>query len=264
MVRTIRRSYFGVFVVSAAMALLCVLASVAIAAPANDNFANAQTITGQSVSVDGTTVGATREVGEPDHYITNPFDAPPDAYLWEGDHSVWYRWTAPVSGPTEVDTCTTNIDSILAVYRGDELAQLNRVADNNNDNCGGGWGSKVAFEATEGRTYQIAVSDAGGLREDTFTLNIRNEVGTSSGPTTRVSVSSSGMQANSFSGPGRSYISADGRYVAFFSNASNLVEDDTNNLNDIFVRDRQTGTTELISATGGSVSATISADGRYV
>jgi Tol biopolymer transport system component len=65
-------------------------------------------------------------------------------------------------------------------------------------------------------------------------------------------------------------ISADGRYVAFESDASNLVDGDTNGYNDIFVRDLESGTVELVSTgTGGpgnlgSFSPSISADGRYV
>jgi N-acetylglucosamine-6-sulfatase len=66
-------------------------------------------------------------------------------------------------------------------------------------------------------------------------------------------------------------ISADGRYVAFESTATNLVPDDTNGTSDVFVRDRQAGTTERISfasdgrqGTGRYERASISGDGRYV
>ncbi len=92
------------------------------------------------------------------------------------------------------------------------------------------------------------------------------------GQTTRVSVASDGSQANN-----NSYypsISADGRYVAFFSAASNLVPGDTNGFYDVFVHDRTTGQTTRVSvasdgsqangAYGDSWSASISADGRYV
>src|SRR5207237_7007630 len=65
-------------------------------------------------------------------------------------------------------------------------------------------------------------------------------------------------------------ISADGRFVAFAS-VSNVVVGDTNNAFDVFVRDRQTGTTERVSedsaggqANFGSISPAISADGRFV
>lgn len=66
-------------------------------------------------------------------------------------------------------------------------------------------------------------------------------------------------------------LSPDGRYVAFESLAPNLVDDDTNDSRDIFVHDRDTGTTTLVSrnsdGTPGdddSYNASISADGRYV
>jgi hypothetical protein len=138
-------------------------------APANDNFADSQLVSGATASVSGTTQSATREdPGEPDHYTSNPADAD----WWLGDHTVWYSWKAPDSGSTTIDTCQANIDSILAVYNGAELNNLSRVADNNNDFCGGGWGSKVTFNASAGTTYRIAVGDAGGLRENTFTLNV--------------------------------------------------------------------------------------------
>jgi Tol biopolymer transport system component len=98
------------------------------------------------------------------------------------------------------------------------------------------------------------------------------------GETIRVSISGDGTQGNSDSnGPS---ISADGRYVAFRSNASNLVEGDTNGVQDVFVHDRMTGETTRVSvasdgtqANNASASFTclcayselfISADGRYV
>jgi len=87
--------------------------------------------------------------------------------------------------------------------------------------------------------------------------------------TTRVSVSSTGVQGNSNSR--YASISADGRRVAFESGASNLVVGDTNGAVDIFVHDRQTGETWRASVSsagvqGNSVSnrSAISADGRCV
>ncbi|MCC7542833.1 MAG: PD40 domain-containing protein [Deltaproteobacteria bacterium] len=89
------------------------------------------------------------------------------------------------------------------------------------------------------------------------------------GTTTRVSVGSDGAQGNSTSA-GTS-ISADGRYVAFTSGASNLVPGDTNGGDDVFVRDLQLGATTRVSVQTGGVQAgagslhpAISADGRYV
>jgi hypothetical protein len=92
------------------------------------------------------------------------------------------------------------------------------------------------------------------------------------GITERVSVASDGTQGNYDSGYWNSpCISADGRYVAFDSGASNLVPGDTNWPTDVFVRDRQAVRTTRLSvasdgaqANGGSWYACISADGRYV
>jgi hypothetical protein len=139
----------------------------------NDAFAYARQIDakGGDASVTGTTEGASREAGEPDHYTSNPADADD----WLGDHTVWYSWKAPASGSTTIDTCQADIDSILAVYTGSTLDTLKRVADNNNDHAycpSESWGSKVTFNATAGTTYRIAVGDAGVLRENTFTLKL--------------------------------------------------------------------------------------------
>ena len=88
------------------------------------------------------------------------------------------------------------------------------------------------------------------------------------GETTRMSVDSSGAEGN-----GDSFapaISADGRFVTFSSDASNLIAGDTNRVDDVFVRDRQENTTTRVSvapgaeANGGSYSPSISAAGRYV
>lgn len=65
------------------------------------------------------------------------------------------------------------------------------------------------------------------------------------GETSRVSLSSDGTQADA--GSYGVSISADGRYVTFGSNATNLVPDDTNGTMDVFVHDRQTGQTERVS-----------------
>jgi hypothetical protein len=91
------------------------------------------------------------------------------------------------------------------------------------------------------------------------------------GTTKRVSVDSSGVQSNGTSTSSSHTLSADGRYVAFSSGASNLVAGDANGVNDAFVHDCVTGTTTRISvdsagaeANGASSAFSISADGRYV
>jgi uncharacterized repeat protein (TIGR01451 family) len=91
------------------------------------------------------------------------------------------------------------------------------------------------------------------------------------GTTERVSVSSAGRQSDADSGivngMGGPSISADGRYVAFDSEATNLAKGDTNGTADVFVRDRLLGTTERVSIGaqfGGGTEGTISDDGTRV
>ena len=86
---------------------------------------------------------------------------------------------------------------------------------------------------------------------------------------TRVSVSSSGDQADSSSSSPS--ISADGRFVAFSTSATNLVPEDTTATGDVFIHDRLTGTTSRVSVSStedqgnhGSYGPSVSADGRFV
>src|SRR5215470_6395680 len=122
-----------------------------------------------------------------------------------------------------------------------------------------GDGRFVAFESD---ATNLVAGDTNGS-QDIFVHDRQT------GATERVSVSSTAGQANDFSY--KPTISSDGRFVAFWSAATNLVADDTNGFNDVFVHDRQTGTTERVSVSSAGVeadsnsnSAAISADGRFV
>ncbi len=136
------------------------------------------------------------------------------------------------------------------------------------------------IQATGGDSYNAAISADG--RFVAFQSNATDLVSgdtnskadvfvhdRETGTTERVSVATGGGQANDFSD--YPAISADGRFVAFQSSATDLVSGDTNGVYDIFVHDRQTGTTERVSvatngtqATGSSYNTAISADGRFV
>jgi Tol biopolymer transport system component len=117
----------------------------------------------------------------------------------------------------------------------------------------------------------LATNLVRGDTNDRYDVFVRD---TATGATTRVSVSSSGAQArgkDAFGGSVSGGVSADGRYVVFESDASNLVRGDTNGAEDVFVHDRNTGRTTRLSvdrhgrqANGGSWFPSISADGRYV
>jgi Tol biopolymer transport system component len=85
----------------------------------------------------------------------------------------------------------------------------------------------------------------------------------------RVSVDAAGMQGDKQAA--RPRLSADGRFVTFYSNSTHLVPGDGNKVSDVFVVDRALGTIERISvdsaggeSDGGSFTTSISGDGRYV
>ena len=127
--------------------------------PPNDNFANAQTFSGYSYAANGTNLGATLERDDP-RAVNGSITS----------HTVWYRWTAPVSETVEIDTCSglTNFDTILSVYTGSALDTLTEITSND-DGCGNG--SKVTLNATKGTTYQILV-DGYAKQKGNFTLEV--------------------------------------------------------------------------------------------
>jgi hypothetical protein len=122
--------------------------AAAAAGPAGDDFADAITLTGASGSVSADTTAATREPGEPT-ILGN-----------QGGHSLWFRWTAPASGPVTFDTVGSAFDTQLAVWRGAALASLTAVAED--DDHGGNRTSRVSFDAVAGTTYEIQVDGFAG------------------------------------------------------------------------------------------------------
>ena len=121
-------------------------------APANNDFVNAQTISGCSGSVTGTNVSATRETGEPRHS--------PDEN--EGGASVWYQWQAPSSTSVTITTDGSDYDTLLGVYTGSSVSGLTLIQRNDDVELGVITTSTVTFNATAGQTYRIAVDGWGG------------------------------------------------------------------------------------------------------
>ena len=115
-------------------------------------------------------------------------------------------------------------------------------------------GQVVAFDTAA----PLAAGDTGG--NDVYVRDL------AAGTTERISVNSAGLGANGNSSAAA--ISADGRYVAFESSATNLDPADTGGDEDVFVRDRVSGLTRLVSASASptqiSQAAAISADARFV
>jgi Tol biopolymer transport system component len=146
--------------------------------------------------------------------------------------------------------------------------QTERVSLSSDGVEGDSWSTSPSISA-DGR-YLAFISWASNLvsgdSNDTADVYLHDRV---TGQTERVSLSSYGAEANS--GSDHPSVSADGRYVAFSSGASNLVSGDSNGHEDIFVRHQSTGQTERVSlasdgteGNGDSDAPSISADGRYV
>ena len=137
-------------------------AGIAPQRPPNDNFASAHVLNGFSTSANGTNVDATLESGDPATIAGR-----------NTSRTVWYRWTAPFNGAVEMDTCTSNYDTLLGVYTGSALGSLTEIAGNDDTTgCGtGDRGSQVSFNATNGTTYQIPVDGFNG-NQGTFTLRV--------------------------------------------------------------------------------------------
>ncbi len=116
---------------------------------ANDNFANRFEL-GTPASVTGSNVGATTEPGEPTS----------SGFFTRWGATLWWRWTAPISGPVRIDTLGSSFNTGLGVWTGSAVnAPLVSVAMN--DNAPGTQASLVTFNAQQGVEYQIQV---GGMQ----------------------------------------------------------------------------------------------------
>ena len=169
------------------------------------------------------------------------------------DHTRYSLWT------------TLALLALVAACAGAQTVRAS-VADGLVQCNGNSWGPSISgngrYIAFESMASDLVPGDTNGFK-DIFVHDRDTRT------TTRVSLTSAGWQAN-----GHCYtpsISGDGRYVAFASDASNLVVNDTNARSDIFVRDTWTGVTTRESVTtfgtqgeGPSTHPDISADGRWV
>lgn len=118
------------------------LAARLAAQEAPDAFHRAETLSGTEAASTASNVGATREPGEPEH-AGNP-----------GGASLWWSWTAPAAGWTEVTTGGSDFDTLLGIYTGEQVEALDLVAANDDAI---GKSSAARFPARAGITYRIAV-----------------------------------------------------------------------------------------------------------
>jgi Calx-beta domain/Metallo-peptidase family M12B Reprolysin-like len=126
--------------------------NLSVAAPPNDNFANAQTITGAAGAATGTNMAATKEPGEPNHAGNL------------GGSSIWYNWQAPSDGDVTLTTAGSDFDTLLAVYTGASLNTLNTTASNDDDPLLSTTTSRVSFNAVAGTVYRVAVDGFSNAR----------------------------------------------------------------------------------------------------
>jgi hypothetical protein len=180
---------------------------------------------------------------------------------WDG------RYVAFESRATNLVAGDTNGDFDVFVRDG-QTGATERVsvstggAEGNGDSLDPTISSNGRFVVFDSAASNLVSGDGNGVF-DVFLRDLRN------GTTERVSVDSTGKEGNDASR--HPAVSMGGRYVAFVSSATNLVSGDSNGVADVFVRDRQTGTTERVSvdssgnqSDGASTSCSISSDGRFV
>ncbi len=119
--------------------------------PGNDALGHATAISGFPTSVTGSTLLATAEPMENTH----------------GGHaatnSVWYRWTAPSSGPVTIDTCGSFVDTWLSVYDDGASFPLLMQRGDNDDSTTCGPQSSVYFNAVQSQVYAIAIDGVPGV-----------------------------------------------------------------------------------------------------
>ena len=171
------------------------------------------------------------------------------------------------SGASNMASGDTNEEGDIFVYDR-QTGEMELVSVASDGAQGDDWSWKPSISAN-GRFVAFASHASNLVSDDTNSVEDVFVHDRETGQTRRISISSDGMQADNWSESPA--ISADGRFVAFMSDADNLVSNDTNIDVDIFVHDLQTGQTERVSVTSGgaqgdgnSLDPSISAAGQFV
>jgi Tol biopolymer transport system component len=167
---------------------------------------------------------------------------------------------------TATPTLQSTFTSTPTIQTGNGATIRISVDSNGNEANGGSYRNEISGNgqiiAFQSFATNLISNDTNGFSD----IFVRDRL---SGQTERVSISSSGNQANNYVAD--LSMSENGQVIAFWSDATNLVSGDTNGTTDIFVHDRQTGQTERVSMDGSgnqsngfSNEFSISADGRFV
>ncbi|MBF0166971.1 MAG: DUF4347 domain-containing protein [Alphaproteobacteria bacterium] len=142
------------------------------------------------------------------------------------------------------------------------LAQTTTTIDVDSSSTAADGAAGAAALSSDGRYVAFTSSATNLVANDTNGASDVFLRDTQTGTTTRVSVTNAGAQANGAST--LSDISDNGRYVVFTSTATNLVVNDTNGVQDVFVRDTQSGTTVRVSLTGAGAQANGASSGGSI
>lgn len=186
-------------------------------------------------------------------------------------------YSVSISANSRYITYTSRADNLVPgdnnhspdVFLYDRLTDNTTLVSVNSDGKQGNSGSTSSYVSRDGRyvnyysgATNLVPGDTNG-QKDVFLYDTLNK------KTTRVNLSNNGEQANGLSN--YTTISANGRYVTYVSEATNLVPGDSNGQKDIFLYDTLTKKTSRINvsdsgeqANGKSSEPTISRDGRYI
>jgi len=199
-----------------------------------------------------------------------------------GNRASWYPDISADGNFVVFESASSNIvaGDVPQIFDGIELwfsdiflkNTLTGAATLISSNSSGEFGNSDSFNASISSDGRYVVFDSTATNLVSGDTNSQSDIflkDTQTGITTLISCTATGAQGNN--GSYSPSISADGRFVVFYTSASNFVSGDTNENVDVFLKDTQTGALELISKSSSgeignnrSMYPEISSDGSYI
>lgn len=132
--------------------------------PFNDSFQTRAHVSGSRIAVRSSNVGASLDSLEP--LIGG----------YTGGASLWWEWTAPVSGPVSLTTTGSNFLTLAGVFSGTSLSALNPIASARATGTSASTTASLNFNAVAGSVYEIAIDGVNGQTGlVNFTLQYQND-----------------------------------------------------------------------------------------
>jgi hypothetical protein len=143
--------------------------------PVNDAFANRIPLQGLFTRFEGDNTIATAEPGEPPVFSIPPF------YTIDASNTLWWTWTAPVSGRLLLDSLSDDITPLISIFTGNSLATLQRLTN--------AISGSFEVDVVQGTPYSISADSEQGrgghftvlLTLDTTILTVDRPVGNEPG-----------------------------------------------------------------------------------